>query len=178
MGEASDVSGLQIGARDGVGVVQHGRAHHFDRALAPHLHVLGEVHLSHAPLAELADDVIAIGQHLSDEVGPGRRRAQRLAVFRTKAHLVGVFGRADGTDLHAGSSTRRSLSPTRTRELWRSGMSPRAARATPLRAAGSTTTKSASSERTTACRALIDGSYGKIQSPCSRPIIRSRPGES
>src|SRR5205823_2798707 len=84
--------------------------------------VLGEVHLPHAPLAELADDVIAVGQHLADQVGAGRRRAQRLAVLRTEAHVVGVLGRADGADLHWGSSTRRSLSPTRTRELWRSGI--------------------------------------------------------
>src|SRR4029077_7127629 len=133
-----------------VGIVDHRGVHHLNRAAAPHLHVLGQVDLAHAALAELLHDVVPVGDHLTDQIRRGPRGAKGLSVVGTEPHVVGVLGRADGTDLHVGISMRSSLSPTRTRELWPSGTSPRAAIATPLRLLASTTTKSASSERTNA----------------------------
>src|ERR1700752_2304146 len=186
--DAAGVRGFAIEPRDRVGIVHHRRVHHLDRAAPPHLHVLGQIHLAHAAFTELLHDVIAVRPTLPHESVRRRRGAQRLAIVGTELHIVGVLGGADGTDLHAaappsgaalpGSSTRSSLSPIMMREPWRSSMAPRAATATPLRLWSSTSTKSASSERTVACCALIDGSDGKIQSPRSRPMCTSRPGDS
>src|SRR5439155_24694927 len=174
--DAAGVRGLAVEARDGVGIVHHRRIHHLDGAAPPHLDVLGEIDLTHAAFAQLLHDVVAIGNDLADQVARGRRRPQRLTIVGTELHVIGIFGGADRTDLHAGmgaaagSSTRSSLSPTMMREPCCSGIAPRAAMATPLRLGSATRTKSASSERTVACCALIEGSYGKIQSPRSRPM--------
>src|SRR5205807_7884080 len=132
----------------------------------------------HAPFAQLLHHMVAVGDHLADEVGRGRSGAQRSAVVLAELDVVRILGRADGADLHDGSSTRSSLSPTRMRDWWRTGMSPRAASATPFRLPASSTTKSASSERMRACCPLIDGSYGNSQSPRSRPMCTSRPGDN
>src|SRR5439155_9526994 len=176
--DAARVRGLAVEAGDGLRVVYHGGVHHLDGTPAPHLHVLGEVHLAHSSLAQLFHNVIAVGQDLAHEIVRRPRRAQGLPVARTESYVVAILRRTDGADLHAGISIRSSLSPTRMRDWSRSAMSPRAASAMPLRLLASTTTKSASSERTTAWRALIDGSYGNTQSTCSRPMATSRPGES
>ena len=165
------VDGADVGVRDAAGVrrlaieaghclriVHHGRIHHLDGAAAAHLHVLGEVHLAHASLAQLLHYVIAVGQHLTHEILRRPRRAQRLPVIRTESQVVAVLGPTDGADLHAGISIRSSLSPTRMRDWSRSAMSPRAASAIPLRLLASRTTKSASSDRTRAWRALMAGS--------------------
>src|SRR5438552_15516736 len=136
---SAGIRGLAVEARDGVGIMHHRRIHHLDRAAPPHLDVLGEIDLTHAAFAQLLHDVVAIGNDLADQVARGRRRPQRLPVVGTELHVVGIFGGADRTDLHAGmgaaagSSTRRSLSPTMMRDPCCSGMAPRAAIATPLR---------------------------------------------
>src|SRR2546422_4319364 len=109
-------------------------------------------------LTQLLHHVIAVGDHLAHQAGRGRGGAQRRAIVLAEPDVVRILGRADGADLHVGSSMRSSLSPTRMRDRCRSGMSPRAANAIPFRLPSSRTTKSASSERTTACWALIDGS--------------------
>src|SRR6185437_7926552 len=176
--DAAGVRCLAIEAGHRFGVVDHGGVHHLDGAAASHLHMLGEVHLPHAPLTQLFHDVVAVGQHLAHEILRRPRRAQGLPVVRAEPHIVAILGRTHRADLHVGISIRSNLSPTRMRDWSRSAMSPRAARAMPLRLLASTTTKSASSERTRAWRALIDGSYGNTHSPCSRPMTTSRPGES
>src|SRR6266699_3519618 len=149
MGDSTRVRRFAIEARHGIRVVHQGRIHHLDSAAPAHLHVLGEVHPTHPALTELLQDVVAIGDNLADEIGRGRRGPQRLPVVGAELHVVRVLGRADGADLHAsvaggtaGSSTRSSLSPTRRRDSWRSGTSPRAATATPFRLSASITTKS------------------------------------
>ena len=38
------------------------------RAHAPHLHVLGQIHLAHTAFAELADHVVAVGDDGADDV--------------------------------------------------------------------------------------------------------------
>src|SRR5207302_4938163 len=166
--DAAGVGRFAVESGDGIGIVHHRGIHHFDRAAPSHLHVLGEIDLAHATLAELLDHVIAIGEHLADQIARWRRRTQRLSIVGTKLQVIGIFGGADGADLHAaagapsspppGRSTRNSLSPTMIREPWCSTIVPRAAIATPLRLWSSSSTKSASSERTVACCALMDGS--------------------
>src|SRR5207249_12169101 len=132
--------------------------HHLDAAPTAPRHVLGEVHLAHSSLAQLFHKVIAVGQGLGHRIVRRPRRAQGMPVARTESYVVAILRRTDGADLHAGISIFSSLSPTRMRDWSRSAMSPRAASAMPLRLLASTTTKSASSERTRAWRALIDGS--------------------
>src|SRR5216117_1659235 len=156
--DAAGIRRLAIETGHRFGIVHHGRVHHLDGTTAPHLHVLGEVHLAHAALAQFLHYVVAVGQHLAHEIVRRPRRAQRLPIVRAESHVIAVLGRTDGADLHVGISICSSLSPTRIRDWSRSTMSPRAASAIPLRLLASTTTKSASSERTRACRALIDGS--------------------
>src|SRR3989454_550269 len=108
-----------------------------------HLFVLGQVLLPHPAFAQLVEHVIAVGDDLAHQIVRRRGGPQRLPVVGAEPHVVGILGRANGADLHAGISMRSSLSPTRTREAFRSGMSPRAASAMPLRLFASTTTKSA-----------------------------------
>src|SRR5216683_2486541 len=73
--------------------------------------------------------------------------ALRRPIVGAELHVIGILGRADGTDLHdssapaapaapaaaPGSSTRSSLSPTMMREPCFRVITPRAAIATPLR---------------------------------------------
>src|SRR4029077_9384971 len=148
--DAAGVGRLAIEAGHGFRVVHQGRVHHLDGTAASHLHVLGQVHLAHASLAQLLHYVIPVGQHLAYEIVGRPRRAQGLPVVGAEPHLVAILGRTHGADLHVAISIRSSLSPTRMRDWLRSAMSPRAASATPLRLLASTTTKSASSERTRA----------------------------
>src|SRR5207248_8999407 len=132
MRDAAGVRRFAVDSGDGVGIVHHRGIHHLDRAEPSHLYVLGEIDLAHATLAELLDHVIAIGDHLADQIACRPRRTQRLSIVGTKLHVIGIFGGADGADLHAaagapppppppppappGSSTRNSLSPTMIRE--------------------------------------------------------------
>src|SRR3989449_2775587 len=55
------------------------------------------------------------------------RRPPRSTLFpyTTLFRSVGILGRADGADLHAGISMRSSLSPTRTRDAFRDRKSTR-----------------------------------------------------
>src|SRR2546422_10185199 len=92
------------------------RSHHLDGTTAPHLHVLGEVHLAHAALAQFLHYVIAVGQHLAHEIVRRPRRAQRLPIVRAESHVIAVLGRTDGADLHVAISICSSLSPTRIRD--------------------------------------------------------------
>src|SRR5207247_9333601 len=57
--DAARVGCFAIEARHGVWVVDHGGVQYLDGALPPHLHMLGKIHLPHAPLAELLEDVVA-----------------------------------------------------------------------------------------------------------------------
>src|SRR5438270_8014778 len=179
MCDAAGVRGLAIEARHGVGIVHHCWIHHLDGAAPAHLHVFGEIDLTHSAFAELLQDVVAVRDDLTHEIARRRSGSQRLSVVGAELHVIGILGRAHGADLHnsaapaapaapaasaspaapaaPGSSTRSSLSPTMMREPCCSAMAPRAAIATPLRLWSSTRTKSASSERTVACCALIEG---------------------
>src|SRR5712664_56662 len=170
MRDAAGVRRLAIEARHGVGIVHHRRIHHLDGAAPAHLHVFAEIDLTHSSFTELLHDVIAVRYGLAHEVARRPGGSQRLPVIGAELHVIGVFGGADGADFHAaivsppppppppGSSMRSSLSPTMMREPCCSVIAPRAAIATPLRLWSSIRTKSASSERTVACCALIEGS--------------------
>src|SRR2546429_3818533 len=136
MVDAAGVRCLPVETRDGIGIVYHRGVHHLDGAAPSHLHMFGEVDLTHAALAEFLDDVVAISDDLTDEIIRRRRGSQRLPIVRTELHVSGVPGGANGADLHAettapppGSSMRRSLSPTMMREPCCSGITPRAAMA-------------------------------------------------
>src|SRR5437016_6736585 len=172
MADAAGVRRLAIEAGHGVGIVHHRGIHHLDGAATAHLDMLGEIDLTHSSFPELFHDVIAVRDDLTHEIARRRGGSQRLPVIGTELHVIGVFGGTDGADLHArigpppvpppssppGSSIRSSLSPTMMREPCCNVMAPRAAIATPLRLWSSTSTKSASSDRTVACCALIEGS--------------------
>src|SRR5258708_16563646 len=163
-----------------VDVVDHAGIHHFPRALPPHLHVLGEIHLTHPAFAELFDDVIAVGDDRADQVRARSALGTQSASVAWTEPLVGrVLRRADRADLERARHTfsnRRTWSPTRIRSPRLSERSPRTAIATPLRLPASRTKNSLSSDRTSACLPLIVLSYGKIHSPTSRPMDVERPG--
>ena len=114
--DAAGIRRLAIEAGHRFGIVHHGRVHHLDGTTAPHLHVLGEVHLAHAALAQFLHYVIAVGQHLAHEIVRRPRRAQRLPIVRAESHVIAVLGRTDGADLHVAISICSSLSPTRIRD--------------------------------------------------------------
>src|SRR5213593_1872117 len=107
--DAAGVRGLAVEAGHRLRIVHHGGVHHLDGAAAPHLHMLGEVDLPHASLAQLLHDVVAVGKHLAHEILCRARRAQGLPVVRAESHLVAILGGTDGADLHAGISMRSSL---------------------------------------------------------------------
>ena len=75
-------------------VVHQRRVHHLDRALAIHLHVLGDVHAAHAAFAESREDQIAVGDHAADQRVAAALRAKRRAVLRTEAVAGLVFAAA------------------------------------------------------------------------------------
>ena len=87
------------------GSCDHSRVHHLHRALAAHLHVLGQIHLAHAAFAELAQDVIAVGDDRTHEVCSLPAHAQRRAVARAEAlvesYSVPHCGQIFSVDSHA-----------------------------------------------------------------------------
>ena len=129
------VGRLAIEPRDRVRVLVRPGIHHLDRALAPHLHVLGEVDAPHAAFAELLDDVVAIRDHRSHEVALLRRALERGAVARAEPLGHRVLGAARRAELEVAHklSTRNIWSPSRMRAPLPSSRSPRTATATPLR---------------------------------------------
>src|SRR5690606_20984907 len=155
--EPRRVARLAIEARDRVGIGVHPRMHHLERALAAHLHVLGQVDGAHPAFAELLDHVVAIGDHLAEEIARGAGRSQRRAVARADALAEGILGPAGRADfLFAHKlSTRRVWSPIRIFWPAFTGRSPRTAIATPLRLPRSSTMNSRSSLRISAWRPLI-----------------------
>ncbi len=104
---------LAIEAHDGVGVVHHAGVEHLHGALPLHAHVLGEVHLPHAALSELAHDEVAVGDHEADEVGPSLG-AKAGAITRAES-LVAVVG---------GAALRADLAQPELREVVRRGIRP------------------------------------------------------
>ena len=117
MAQPRGVRRLAVESRNGIGIGVHPRVHHLERALAPHLHVLSEVHRSHAAFAELLEDVIPVGDDRAEEVRLGVRRAQRTPVPRAEALGEGILGAARRTDLLVAQtlSTRKVWSPIRMR---------------------------------------------------------------
>ena len=156
MVNASGVGGLSVEASDRLGIAGHRLCHHLDGALAAHLDMLTKIDGTHPTFPELLLDVIAIGDDTSHQVGSAYR-AERRAVVGTELGVVGPLLAACGTGLHA-VSTRSIWSPTKNREPCCSTTSPRTAIATPLRLPASSITKSASSERISACAPLMEGS--------------------
>src|SRR6185312_1514002 len=84
------VGRFAVEAGDRVGVVDHALVQHFHGAAPAHLHVLGEVHLTHPAFADAPNDVIAIGEDGSHQVAASGR-AQRRAIARAEA-LLEVIG--------------------------------------------------------------------------------------
>ena len=157
MADAARVRGLAIEAADGVRVAHRSGRHDLDGAAPAHLHMLGQVDLAHAAFAQLLGDVIALGDHLAHEVGAGRRLPERGAVADAEELVVAVFGAARRANPHP-ISARSIWSPTSRRAFGGTRRSPRTATATPFLLPASTSTKSASSLRTSACSALIEES--------------------
>ena len=108
---------LAIEATDRVGILHHCRIHHLEGALAPHLHVLDEIHLPHPTLAQLAKHVIPIGDDRPDEITGLVLQPQGRAVFGAKPLIELVLRSAVGADLQTAHalSTRRISFPMRIR---------------------------------------------------------------
>ena len=117
MVDATRVRRLAIEATDRVGVLHHRRVHHLEGAPAPHLHVLGEIHLSHTAPAELAQHVVSIGYDRPNEITRGILEPKRCPVHRAKTLIEVVLRCALGADLRTAHalSTRRISLPMRIR---------------------------------------------------------------
>src|SRR3569833_3469111 len=131
--------------------------HHLQRALPAHLHMFGEVDLTHSAFAELHQDVVSVGDDGADEIGPLRRGAQRGAVNLTEPRVGRVLGTALRTVFQRAhtDSRRRIWSPTSIRCPFFYSCSPCTDIATPLRLFASCTKNSLSSVRTSAWRPLM-----------------------
>src|SRR5258708_35085711 len=84
--DLAGVGGFAIEACDGGGVPCQRGADHLDGALAAHAAVLGEIHSTHAALANLRDDPVAVGDDLANERIRRFDVAKRRAVIRTEFH--------------------------------------------------------------------------------------------
>ncbi len=88
MVDSAGVGGLAIEPADGVRGERHVGAHHLHRALATHAHVLGEIDAAHAALAEHGEDLVSIGDDLSDQAIAGRRVRVAHGCSGSAAHLA------------------------------------------------------------------------------------------
>ena len=173
MGDPARVRRFAIEAADRVDVLHHAGVHHLQRALAPHLHMLGEIHLAHAAFAELLQNVIALGDDRADEIGaaappsaaPCRRSHRSARSPDTRCRTADRFSAALTRSPRAESDRRRACAGR---------ASARARRAPPSRRRSGCSRRA----RRTRCppiesRRVVRSSLdrtGKIQSPDSRPI--------
>jgi hypothetical protein len=69
-----------------------------ERAFAAHLHVLGQIHATHAPLPNLLEDEISVGDDRSLEIGPAGRVTKRGSIGLAKASVGGILNATAGAN--------------------------------------------------------------------------------
>ena len=101
MRDLAGVFRLAVEAADRGGVLGEPRAHHLHRHLPLHPDVLGQVHLAHAALAELAIDQVTVGQERPRQRVGGVFQDQGRAIERAEAVVTFVPRPALRTELCA-----------------------------------------------------------------------------